>query len=232
MKKNTTKKLNPISEPLEKQDSKSISFPVVGIGASAGGLEALKIFFNNVPENSGLAYIVIQHLDPNQEGILSEILQRETKMKVLQVRDFMKVKSNHVYVIPPNKSMSILNGHLRLFEAITLDGLHSPIDYFFYSLANDQNENGIGVVLSGMGLDGSSGLKAIKENGGFVLVQDPKDAKFDGMPKSAIKAVSVDVLATANELPKHLISFLKNLGIKLSENSIFRKNENTDRKTC
>lgn len=226
MKKNTTKKLNPISEPLEKQDSKSISFPVVGIGASAGGLEALKIFFNNVPENSGLAYIVIQHLDPNQEGILSEILQRETKMKVLQVTDFMKVKSNHVHVIPPNKSMSILNGHLRLFEAITLDGLHLPIDYFFYSLANDQNENGIGVVLSGMGLDGSSGLKAIKENGGFVLVQDPKDAKFDGMPKSAIKAVSVDVLATANELPKHLISFLKNLGIKLSENSIFRKNEN------
>lgn len=185
------------------------NFPIVGIGASAGGLEALEQFFGNVPENSGMAYVVIQHLDPNHVGILPELLQRTTSMKVLQVSDRLQIKPNHVYVIPPNKSMSILNRYLYLFEPVEMRGLRLPIDIFFRSLAEDQQENSIGIILSGMGSDGSLGLKVIKEKNGIVLVQDPATAKFDGMPQSAVNAVIVDILGTAGELPQKLISFLK-----------------------
>jgi two-component system, chemotaxis family, CheB/CheR fusion protein len=183
-------------------------FPIAGIGASAGGLEALEHFFGNVPENSGLAYVVIQHLDPTHAGIMPELLQRATQMKVLQATDKLQVKPNHVYVIPPNKSMSVLNGHLYLFEPVELRGLRLPVDYFFRSLADDQQENSIGIILSGMGSDGSLGLKAIKEKNGIVAVQDPATAKCDGMPKSAVNAVVVDILAPANELPEKLLAIL------------------------
>ncbi|WP_372645001.1 chemotaxis protein CheB, partial [Ancylomarina sp.] len=209
MRKSKSQKDKTASKAKEKQITTSISFPIVGIGASAGGLEALELFFSNVPNNSGLAYVVIQHLDPNRVGIMPEILQRITEMKVVQVSDHLKVLPNHVYVIPPNKSMSVLNGYLHLFEPIELRGLRLPIDYFFRSLADDQNENSIGIILSGMGSDGSLGLKAIKEKNGIVLVQDPLTAKFDGMPQSAINAVNVDILAAANELPEKLLAFLK-----------------------
>jgi len=209
MKKSTSVKENPVSKSTELLVSNTVGFPIVGIGASAGGLEALEQFFENVPENSGLAYVVIQHLDPNHIGIMPELLQRETQLKVLQATDNLQVKPNHVYVIPPNKSMSVLNGHLFLFEPIELRGLRLPIDYFFRSLAADQHEKSIGIILSGMGSDGSLGLKAIKEKNGIVAVQDPTTAKFDGMPNSAVNAVVVDILASANELPEKLIAFLK-----------------------
>lgn len=209
MKKSTTNKSNPALKPEEKQISTSINFSIVGIGASAGGLEALEQFFGNVPDNSGLAYVVIQHLDPNHVGIMPELLQRTTAMKVFQVTDHTQVLPNHVYVIPPNKSMSVLNGYLYLFEPVELRGLRLPIDYFFRALAEDQKEKSIGVILSGMGSDGSLGLKAIKEKNGIVLVQDPLTAKFDGMPQSAINEVNADILAAANELPGKLITFLK-----------------------
>jgi two-component system CheB/CheR fusion protein len=172
-------------------------------------LEALEQFFGNVPAVSGIAYVVIQHLDPNHAGIMPELLQRTTRMKVLQATDNLQVKPNHVYVIPPNKSMSVLKGHLYLFEPIELRGLRLPIDYFFRSLAEDQQENSVGIILSGMGSDGSLGLKAIKEKNGIVAVQDPATAKFNGMPNSAVNAVVVDILSPANELPEKLISFLK-----------------------
>jgi len=184
-------------------------FPIVAIGASAGGLEALEHFFSNVPKNCGIAFVVIQHLDPNYVGMMPELLQRTTQMKVVQVVDHLKVLPNQVYVIPPNKSMSILNGFLHLFEPVELRGLRLPIDYFFRSLAEDRKEKSIGVILSGMGTDGSLGLKAIKENNGIVAVQDPLTAKFDGMPQSAINAVIVDIVADAKELPEKLIAFLK-----------------------
>ena len=209
MKKQLQKKDNSVSETSEQQISNAVGFPIAGIGASAGGLEALEQFFGNVPVNSGIAYVVIQHLDPNHVGIMPELLQRTTQMKVLQATDNLQVKPDHVYVIPPNKSMSVLNGHLYLFEPIELRGLRLPIDYFFRSLAADQHENGIGIILSGMGSDGSLGLKAIKEKNGIVAVQDPATAKFDGMPNSATKAVVVDILAPANQLPAKLIDFLK-----------------------
>ncbi|MBI9073675.1 MAG: PAS domain S-box protein [Melioribacteraceae bacterium] len=208
-KKATTKKEKPVSKPKEQQISNKISFPIVGIGASAGGLEALEQFFQNMPKKCGLAFVVIQHLDPNHVGIMPELLQRTTDMKVVQVIDHLQVKANHVYVIPPNKSMSVLNGYLHLFEPVESRGLRLPIDYFFRSLAEDQLDKSVGVILSGMGSDGSLGLKAIKEKNGIVLVQDPLTAKFDGMPQSAINAVVVDILAEANELPAKLVELLK-----------------------
>jgi two-component system CheB/CheR fusion protein len=203
------KKPTPASKPTKQKTSTSLSFPIVGIGASAGGLEALEQFFTNMPKECGMAFVVIQHLDPNHIGIMPELLQRSTAMKVVQVTDHLKVQPNHVYVIPPNKSMSILNGYLHLFEPVELRGLRLPIDYFLRSLADDQQEKSIGVILSGMGSDGSLGLKAIKEKHGIVVVQDPSTAKFDGMPQSAVNAVIVDIMAAANELPAKLIAFLK-----------------------
>jgi two-component system CheB/CheR fusion protein len=194
-----------------KRSGKSVAsdFPIVGIGASAGGLEALEQFFGNTPKDSGMAFVVIQHLDPNHVGIMPELLQRITPMKVYQATDQLKVKPNCVYVIPPNKSLSILNGGLNLFDPLETRGLRLPIDIFFRSLALDREEKSIGIILSGMGSDGSLGLKAIKEKNGIVLVQDPDSAKFDGMPSSACNAVIVDIVAPAEELPAKLIDFLK-----------------------
>ena len=198
-------------------------FPIVGIGASAGGLEALELFFENTPIDSGLAFVVIQHLDPNHAGIMPELLQRITPMTVEQAKDRMKVKANCVYVIPPNKSMSILNGALHLFEPIETRGLRLPIDIFFRSLADDRREKSIGIILSGMGSDGSLGLKAIKEAQGVVLVQDPATSKFDGMPRSAVEAVIADVVAAAEELPRRLIEFLKYVPVANAEPELDNK---------
>jgi two-component system, chemotaxis family, CheB/CheR fusion protein len=186
-------------------------FPIIGIGASAGGLEALEQFLRNVPENSGMAYVVVQHLDPTQKGMLPELLQRISTMKVYQAKDRMPVKINSVYVIPPNTSMSILNGVLHLFEPIETRGMRLPIDFFFRSLADDRKDLGIGIILSGMGSDGSIGLRAIKEKNGIVMVQDPFDAKFDSMPRNAIDSMVVDIVAPARELPAKLFEFLKHI---------------------
>jgi two-component system, chemotaxis family, CheB/CheR fusion protein len=190
-------------------DSGTSDFPIVGIGASAGGLEALEQFLGNVPEKSGMAYIVIQHLDPTQKGMLPELLQRVTRMKVLQVEDHMAIKSDCVYVIPPNASMSILKRVLFLFEPVEARGLRLPIDFFFRSLADDQHEHSIGLILSGMGSDGTSGVRAIKERNGIVMVQDPATAKYDSMPRNAIESVNVDIVAPVSELPVKLIDLLK-----------------------
>jgi two-component system, chemotaxis family, CheB/CheR fusion protein len=130
MKKMNSQEENPDSKPSKLQISKTVSFPIAGIGASAGGLEALEQFFGNVPVNSGIAYVVIQHLDPTHAGIMPELLQRATQMKVVQATDQLPMKPNQVYVIPPNKSMSVLNGCLYLFEPVELRGLRLPIDYF------------------------------------------------------------------------------------------------------
>ena len=203
----------------------SSQFPIVCIGASAGGLEAFEQFLSNVPKYSGMAYIVIQHLDPTQKGMLPELLQRISSMKVLQVEDRMTVEPNRVYVIPPNKTMSILNGVLYLFEPLESRGLRLPIDYFLFSLADDQHENAIGVILSGMGSDGSTGIRAIKEKNGVVLVQDPTEAKYDSMPRNAIDAVLTDIVAPASELPLKLLDFLKYTPELISEMEIELKDQ-------
>ncbi len=184
-------------------------FPIAGIGASAGGLEALEQFLGHVPENSGMAFVIVQHLDPTHKGIMPELLQRATGMEVFQVRDRMRVKPNCVYVIPPNKDMSILHGVLHLFEPTAPRGLRLPIDFFLRSLAEDRQERSIGVILSGMGSDGTMGLRAIKEKAGLALVQEPASAKFDSMPRSAIVAGLADLVAPVEDLPGKIIDYLR-----------------------
>ncbi|HEY8101139.1 MAG TPA: chemotaxis protein CheB [Burkholderiaceae bacterium] len=183
--------------------------PIVGIGASAGGLEALEHFLTNMPSETGIAFVVIQHLDPTQKGMLPELLQRFTKMTVHQAANHMKVQPDCIYVIPPNKDMSIRHGALQLQEPIEPRGLRLPIDFFFRSLAQDCGANAIGVVLSGMGADGTLGLTAIKGEGGLVLAQQPDSAKFDAMPKSAINAGLADIVAPPEELPARIVNYLQ-----------------------
>lgn len=189
--------------------SASVSFPIVGIGASAGGLEALEQFLGRVPAGSGMAFVIVQHLDPTHKGIMPELLQRVTGMKVIQVKDRTKVHPDRVYVIPPNKDMSILHGVLHLLEPVAPRGLRLPIDFFLRSLAQDRQEWSIGVILSGMGSDGTLGLRAIKEKAGVVLVQEPATAKFDGMPRSAVDAGLADIVAPVEELPGKIITYLQ-----------------------
>lgn len=201
------------------------NFPVVGIGASAGGLEALELFFENMPEKTGMAFVVIQHLDPDYKGILPELLQRVTAMKVFQVKDQLKIKPDCVFVIPPNKSMSLLNGVLHLFDPVESRGQRLPIDIFFRSLADDRHEKSIGIILSGMGSDGSLGLKSIKEKNGIVAVQEPTSAKFDSMPISAMEAVVTDIVAPVEEIPSKLITFLKYIPEVKADSKIDTKNK-------
>jgi two-component system, chemotaxis family, CheB/CheR fusion protein len=186
----------------------AVSFPIVGIGASAGGLEALEQFLRRVPSDSGMAFVIVQHLDPTRQGIMPELLQRATELNVTQVKDCTTVQPNCVYVIPPNKDMSIARGVLYLLEPAAPRGLRLPIDFFLRSLAQDQQEGSIGVILSGMGSDGTMGLRAIKEKAGLVLVQEPTSAKFDAMPRSAIDAGLADIVAPVLELPGKIIEYL------------------------
>lgn len=188
-----------------------VRFHVLGIGASAGGLEALELFIGNIPEDSGLAYVVIQHLDPTQKGMLPELLQRVTKIKVLQVRDKTTIKPNCVYVIPSNKSMTMANGLLLLSEPIENRGMRLPIDLFFNSLATELQELSLGLILSGMGSDGTVGLRSIKEHNGIVMVQDPATAKFDSMPRNALNSLPVDIVAPPDELPVRMMGLLQSI---------------------
>lgn len=139
------------------------NFPIVGIVASAGGLEALELFFKNMTEDNGMSFVVIQHLDPTRVSLLPEILQRITSMKTVEASDKLQLSPNCVYVIPPNKSMSIFHGSLHLFDLIESKGLRLPIDTFFNSLADELQDKSIGIILSGMGSDGSLGAKSIKK---------------------------------------------------------------------
>ncbi|MFZ2170320.1 MAG: chemotaxis protein CheB [Methylococcaceae bacterium] len=182
--------------------------PIIGIGASAGGLEALDVFLSHVPLASGLSFVVIQHLDPTHKGIMPELLQRITPMKVAQADNHMQVKADCVYVIPPNKDLSILHGKLYLLDPVASRGLRLPIDFFFRALADDQHERAIGVILSGMGSDGTLGLRAIKENAGLALAQEPASAKFDAMPRSAIDAGLADIVAPPQELPQRIVDYI------------------------
>lgn len=187
------------------------AFTVVGIGASAGGLEALELFLRQVPPACGLAFVVVQHLDPTHKGALVELLQRATAMPVMEIQDRMTVEPDHVYVIPPNRDLSILHGVLHLLEPAAPRGLRLPIDHFFRSLAADRQQHGIGVILSGMGSDGTLGLRAIKEKAGAVFVQTPATATFDSMPRSAVDAGLADVVAPAEELAGRIVAYLQHL---------------------
>lgn len=183
------------------------TFPIAGIGASAGGLEALEVFFRNMPSDSGMAFVVVQHLSPDYKSLMLELLSKHTGMEIFRVEDGMKMKPNSIYLIPPKKNMTIFHGKLFLDEQTHDHGLNLPIDIFFRSLAEDTGERSIGIVLSGTGSDGTLGIRAIKGAGGVVMVQDESTAKFDGMPRSAISTGMVDYILPPEKMPEQLVNY-------------------------
>lgn len=182
---------------------------VVGIGASAGGLEALQDFFKAAPADSGLGFVVIQHLSPDYKSLMDELLARCTNMKILKAVDGMLVEANKIYLIPPRKNLSIFHGKLLLEDQGNRSGLILPIDIFFRSLAKDYGKNAIAIVLSGTGSDGTLGTRAIKEAGGMVMAQDEHTAKFDGMPRSSISTGLVDYILPPGKMPEELVNYIK-----------------------
>ncbi|MFX1258887.1 MAG: chemotaxis protein CheB [Promethearchaeota archaeon] len=188
----------------------SFGFPVVGIGASAGGLEAFEQFFSNIPIDTGMAFILITHLDPTHKSILSDLIRRYTRINVVEAEENMQIKPNCAYIIPPNRNMTISKGRLHLSEQSISRGIRLPIDHFFRSLATDLKEKAIGIILSGSGTDGTLGLREIKGIGGMTMVQNPESAKYNGMPRSAINNVPVDYILPTNKLPEKLIAYVKN----------------------
>ncbi|GFO66991.1 chemotaxis protein CheR [Geomonas limicola] len=186
----------------------SEAFPVVGIGTSAGGLDALELFLGHTPPHCGMAIVIIQHLSPDHSGSLPQLLQRATTMLVQEATHALRMRPNQVYVIPPKKELIVRNRILYLKEPAEKHGLRLPINTFFCSLAEDCAELGIGVILSGMGSDGTEGMHAIKEKSGLTLVQDPATAKFDSMPQSVVNGGLSDIVAPAEELPAHIIEYL------------------------
>ena len=186
---------------------------MVGIGASAGGLDAFERFFRHVPPDSGMAFVIVQHLDPTHKSLLVELLQRFTPLPVLEIEDGMAVPPNHVYVIPPNNDLTIAGGVLRLEQRpADSTGPRLPIDSFFRSLAEDQRERAVGIVLSGTGSEGAQGLKEIKGAGGLTLVQEPASAQYDGMPRHAIATGFVDLILPPEQMPEALLAFLRRPG--------------------
>lgn len=184
------------------------SYYVAGIGASAGGLEALEKFFENMPAENGIVFVVVQHLSPDYKSLMVELLSKKTKMKIHQVSDGIEIKPDNVYLIPPKKNMTISNNKLFLSNKSSDQVLNLPIDIFFNSLAENVGEKAIAVVLSGTGSDGTRGIRSIKEMGGMVMVQEENSAKFDGMPRSAISTGIVDYILTPTEMPEKLLNYI------------------------
>src|SRR5688572_2588340 len=195
-------------------------FPVVGIGASAGGLDAFKKLLKAIPENSGMAYVLVQHLDPTHESLLPDLLQKVTAIPVLEITDDIKVQPDHIYIIPSNKMLLANDGVLELSprpEKVK-NQRNLPIDLFFNSLAEVHQSYAIGVVLSGTASDGTLGLKAIKEHGGLTFAQDEESAAYDGMPHSAMMAGVVDFILPPEKIPGKLVE-LTNSIFKIGEES-------------
>ena len=180
------------------------NFPIVGIGASAGGLEALSQLLGHLPIDTGMGFVVVQHLAPKHESLSAEIFSRVTRMKVSEVKEGVRVQPNCVYILPPNFSMGILNGVLNLMPRTEVRGLHLVIDFFLQSLAEDLKNRAVGVVLSGTGSDGTQGLLAIKAEGGITFAQAPKSAKFESMPQSAIDSGAVDLALSPQQIAEEL----------------------------
>ena len=182
---------------------------IVGVGASAGGLEALERVFEKMPASTGLAFVVIQHLSPDFKSLTNELLARRTSIPIHQVHDGMAVEANAIYLLPPRKDMIITNGRLLLTDKDPSQGLALPIDYFFRSLAQDAGDRAIAIVLSGTGSDGSRGIRDVHEAGGLVIAQTPESAKFDGMPRSSLNTGVVDVAAAPEDVPQTLLKYVK-----------------------
>jgi len=195
-----------VQEPPERR---AANFPIVGIGASAGGLAAFEAFFSAMPADTdpGMAFVLVQHLAPDHKSLLSDLISRYTRMRVLEVKDGMEVRPNCAYIIPPNRDMALLNGSLQLLEPAAPRGQRLPIDFFFRSLAQDQHERAICIVLSGTGSDGTLGVRAVKGEGGMVMAQTPESTEYDGMPRSAIATGLIDYVLPPAEMPAQLIAY-------------------------
>ncbi|MEJ2717488.1 MAG: chemotaxis protein CheB, partial [Deltaproteobacteria bacterium] len=196
------------TEKTSENASYSPEFPIVAIGASAGGLEAFEEFFSHMPSDSGIAFVLIQHLDPSHKSMLAELVSRFTQMDVVEIEEGMKVEPNRVHVIPPNYYLAIFHGRLQLFDASEVPGIRTPIDHFFRSLAEDQQERSIGIILSGSGTEGAFGVRTIKGAGGMVMAQDPHTAKYDGMPRNAVTTGLVDFVLPVKEMPDQLMGYV------------------------
>lgn len=203
-------KEGPVSESVNENSGGSANFPVVGIGASAGGLAAFEAFFSGIPAlgDPGMAFVLVQHLAPDHNSILTDLIRRYTRMQVFEVEDGMVVMPNCAYIIPPGRDMAFLKGALHLLEPSAPRGQRLPIDFFFRSLAQDQRERAIGIVLSGTGSDGTLGVRAIKGEGGMVMAQNPASTEYDGMPRSAIATGLVDFELPPAEMPVQLIAYV------------------------
>ena len=217
------------------QRNNSDPFLIVGISASAGGLEAFRTFFQHMDKNSGMAFVLISHLDPDRESLLSELLAKDTQMSVTQVRDATSIQPDRVYVIPPNAELTIESGTLNLSQPQQARGRRSPINVFFRSLAEDQKENAVCVILSGTGTDGTIGLKAIKENGGLAIAQNSQTANYNSMPRSAILTGLVDYVLPIEEIPAKLIEYARHrqeLRLNRGEKSFFAETADNLEKIC
>ncbi|HXP80950.1 MAG TPA: chemotaxis protein CheB [Verrucomicrobiae bacterium] len=186
------------------EPSKADSFPIVGIGASAGGLEAFKELLTSLPERTGMAYVLVPHLDPDHQSVLTEILSRFTKIHIAEVIDGMPLERDRIYVIPPNKTMGIAGGKFVLVERQASHGPHLPIDYFLTALANDRGDRAIGIILSGTASDGTRGCIAVKVAGGITFAQDEKSAKYNDMPGNAIRGGSIDFVLPPKDIARGL----------------------------
>lgn len=182
---------------------------IAGIGASAGGFDAIRLFFQAMPNNTGVAFVVVQHLDPTHLSLAAELFSKYTDMPVKEASDGLLVQANHVYTSPSDKEVSLAHGHLRLTPRSARGTLQLPIDHFFSSLGDDQGTRAIGVVLSGMGTDGALGLKNIAAHGGIVLVQDPHTAEYDGMPRSALAAGIANYVLPVDQMPKVIAAYAR-----------------------
>lgn len=198
----------PVGE--SRKTEKKRPFPIVGLGASAGGLDALKAFFQAVPETSGMAYIVVVHMTPKQPSVMPELLQKVTKIPASAAQDGQAIEPNHVYVLPPDKDISVYQGRIQLLDMVR-KGVAHPIDFFLRSLAQDQGEMSAAVILSGTGTDGTLGIKEIKACEGVVLAESEQSAKYDGMPRSAIGTGTVDMILRPEEMPEKLIHYFSHV---------------------
>jgi len=192
-----------------KEASIGKAFPLMGIGASAGGVEALGRFFDAMPPDCGCAFVIVLHLDPTRESQMAQVLASHTKMPVLQVTDGMPIAPNHVYVIAPDYDLKVRDGGLHMAKPSEPRGHRKPVDVLFASLAEDQGDRSIAIVLSGTGTNGTEGLKEIRAAGGLIVVQTPATAKFDGMPASAISAGLADHILPPEKMPEVLLAYIR-----------------------
>ena len=202
------------------------AFPIIGMGGSAGSFHALETFFLNLPVPNGFAFVIIMHLDPIQQMDVAGLLQTATPMPIVEAEDGMAVQPDYVYVIPSGKDMGIHKGHLLLLPATRTRGAHMAIDYFLQSLAEDRDNMAVAIIFSGMGTDGETGVRMIKEKLGMTMIQDPESAEYNSMPLAAIKTNMADYVLGPQDMPAKLIQYLNHPAISTLDGESFDSERN------